>query len=257
LAICYLNGIGTKHDPSVAIKLFKKAARLGQKDSSLVLAELHKNGAFVKKSDSKAHKILVKSAEFKHTDSEYIVGLNFLNGSGVKRDLKKAKEYLVRASEKDHQDAIFQLGVLHELGDENDKQKAKEYYEIGAKNSHPASLNNLGMCKKDEGDDKEAVSLWLRAAEKGELNAIYNLGLACLFGEGIEQNVIAAINYFMIAADNEYPLAFESLGDIYSQCEFTEPNVPLAIHYYELSLYHGNKLVLPKLESLYHFSIGD
>jgi len=80
---------------------------------------------------------------------------------------------------------------------------------------------NLGVCyRRGEGvekDDASAVQWFRRAAEQGEALAQTNLGFAFYLGEGVEKNETEAARWFGLAAAGGEPNARHNLGICFSQ----------------------------------------
>ena len=60
-------------------------------------------------------------------------------------------------------------------------------------------------------NDREAVKWYLRAAEQGYPDAQFNLGMSYEFGEGVDQDVGAAIRWYRKAAEQENERAIARL----------------------------------------------
>jgi len=81
---------------------------------------------------------------------------------------------------------------------------------------------NLGLCyKRGEGVERDAAAAvhWFsRAAREGhEPLAQTNLGVSYYFGEGVEQNATEAVGWFGLAAEQGEPNAMHNLGMCYAQ----------------------------------------
>jgi hypothetical protein len=68
-----------------------------------------------------------------------------------------------------------------------------------------------------EVDKKKAVEWYTKAAEQGNINAQYNLGLMYRDGEGVEQNLDKAVEWLQKAADASHPEAQAALDELYQE----------------------------------------
>lgn len=77
------------------------------------------------------------------------------------------------------------------------------------------SLNQLGMDAHARGDFKEAYRYFTRAARKDDADAMNNLGMLLLQGQGVEADVDKAIVMFRRAAELGHSTAAHNIGYIY------------------------------------------
>ncbi len=74
-----------------------------------------------------------------------------------------------------------------------------------AKSDHPESLYNLGLCCLQgigmEKDERLAAKLFYRAAQKGCAEAKYNIGLCYAKGVGVRKDMGKAVEWWQQAAD--------------------------------------------------------
>lgn len=62
-------------------------------------------------------------------------------------------------------------------------------------------LNEIGQCQLDERNPEEAYDYFLEAAHMGNAQAIKNLAVLYLYGEGVSQNFEKSFRYLQIAYD--------------------------------------------------------
>ena len=63
-------------------------------------------------------------------------------------------------------------------------------------------------------DDVEAVKWYLKAAEQGNANAQFNLGISYYKGEGVKRNPSKAKEWFRKACENGYQKACDVLREL-------------------------------------------
>src|SRR6056297_1093709 len=101
---------------------------------------------------------------------KYDEAVKYLKGHGVKQDLRKAKQLLQEAASEASAPAQTLLGMIYKLS-------------------------------SDEASQKKSVKWFLEAANSGNIDALYQLGLAYYNGKGVDRNYRQALNYFKKAAD--------------------------------------------------------
>lgn len=166
--------------------------------------------------------------------ANYKVGELLLNGNGVSKDITKALEYIKKAAAYDQVDAQFKLGQLYAEGtivqkDLNDAlfwlKKARENGNSRAANliidiekslERKNTNNDVSPVEKKTSslaqtiakantyyDNKmysEAYPLMLAAAEAGDVESQYKIGLLLYKGNGTSKSKSAAISWWRLAA---------------------------------------------------------
>lgn len=138
-------------------------------DKQLMADALH---AYEKKIYKKAIEIWEKLAA---TNSDAMVNLGSLyaKGEGVAKDVSVAKSWFEKAVQKGHDVAAFYLGGMYEngIGVKKDDDKAIEYYKkVAYIEDFTTAKVKLALLLKDK-DTKEAMSLLIAAAHKGDSQA--------------------------------------------------------------------------------------
>ncbi len=91
--------------------------------------------------------------------------------------------------------------------DENEKRMMKR-----VKANDPAAMRQMGIEHYKRGDYDSALECWTKAANLGDLDAHYDLGLIYGFGEGVEKDMKKAVYYWEKAAIGGHPYARHNLG---------------------------------------------
>ncbi|TCK18569.1 hypothetical protein DFR30_1848 [Thiogranum longum] len=133
--------------------------------------------------DPEVQKLIAK-AESGDTEAQFKLGAAYDYGKGVRSDGNEAKKWYRKAAEAGHAEAQNSLGS----GYQADKQyeEAIIWYEKAAKQNHALATNNLGYLH-DLGlgvpkDRQKGYALYLRAAELGWAESMFNLGQ--MYGSG-------------------------------------------------------------------------
>ena len=145
----------------------------------------------------------------------------YLKGEGVKQDFTKAKEWFEKATEQHHMSAQAVLGSMYFFGygiDKN-KQKGKELIEESALSGDPIGQFYFGVLYEEAEPQKtykgiekniddsgfyqdfvKAREWYEKAAQQGNIQATYNLGVLYANGRGVEKDEFKARKYYEIAA---------------------------------------------------------
>lgn len=117
----------------------------------------------------------------------------YVDGHGVRRDLGRALDHYRRASLLGFLDAHYELGVvLRERARGDDLDEAANAFAVGAACGDAECAAELGFMLHEglgrRRNDREAVQWYRRAARRGVLRAMYNLGLSHEAGEGVARS---------------------------------------------------------------------
>lgn len=75
---------------------------------------------------------------------------------------------------------------------------------------------------------------------KGNAEDLYALGIAHYKGIKINKNISLAIKYLIDAASKDFYYAYTILGDIYSDCDYENYNIDIALSYYSKAADYGD-----------------
>lgn len=138
--------------------------------------------------------LLIIAADEGNPSAQYILAQNYALGSkNFKQDTSKALDYLRRSAEQDYSGALEIMGKLY----------ASDLKNLFARNNTFKSFTYEAALPVDY---KEARKWFLRAAEQGDKESQYFLGILFRDGLGVQQNFSEA--YFWIKLSN--PLAEEA-----------------------------------------------
>lgn len=96
-------------------------------------------------------------------------------------------------------------------------------------------INDKGACFYYDGDFACAVEYYRLAAAMGDTRAVSNLGYCYLYGRSIEPNLSLAIAYFQIAAKAKDVDAAYKLGDIYGSPKWGVMDKEKSVYYYTVA----------------------
>jgi hypothetical protein len=98
------------------------------------------------------------------------------------------------------------------------------------------------------------VALRLRtqeAANRGNAEARYNLGVIYEHGDGVLQNWVKAAKWYHLAADQGYAAAQSNLGAMYDKGEGVPQNYQKALNWYRKAADQGNSTAQYNIGSMY------
>ena len=122
--------------------------------------------------------------------------------------------------------------------DKNRKEKFEELKKAAEQGDANAQFN-LGVCyEKGDGVEK-AVEWWTKAAKQGHANAQYNLGLAYDNGRGVEKDLKEAVKWWTKAAEQGDAVAQYNLGVAYAHGDGVEKDLEEAVKWYKKAAEQG------------------
>ena len=144
-----------------------------------------------------------KSANAGDTDAMNNLGWLYQNGMGVSADDTQALIWYRKAAEGHSSAGMFNLGWMYENGRgvAKDEATAVEWYKKSADAGEPRAMNRLGVAASlglaGPRDYSEAyMARFLRAAEAGNSDGMFNLGWLYHNGLGQQKNEFEAYSWF-------------------------------------------------------------
>lgn len=208
--------MGTQKQKINISDLYEKA-RSGESQAQYELARSFILGENTKKDLAEGVKWLTASAEQDNADALLMLADQTAKGEGITKDIKAAFNYYLKATKLSHPDAEYKLGLfLIYHGQKINEGEALIRKAANANNPpHPDAQYELALLyltgfKNNENEirtDYEEAIRWLkRAAEKGHLRSLNELGY--LFAQGssdgsIRPNDNEAIKYWTMAAEHD------------------------------------------------------
>ena len=146
-----------------------------------------------------------------------------------------------KADELRYPPAQFHRAVCYEFGfavDEQDLGEALRLYKEAASGGHTAAINNLGAILRTSFPEL-AFDFFLEASNRGDVDAICNLGLCFLRGAGIPQDLTNGIRLISTAAEYRHVAALYHLGSCSMLGIGTPVQNSLAVRYWGLAAQSG------------------
>lgn len=96
-----------------------------------------------------------------------------------------------------------------------------------------------GVALYEDEDYVAAAAAFTKAAEKGNADAQFNLGLMYLKGQGVAQDNVQALKWFRQSAEQGNPKAQVNLGRMYARAKAVAPNFVTAAYWYRKAADQG------------------
>ena len=241
-----------KNDYFKAITWFKKSAVQGLAESQMAFGICYLYGTGVEKNDENAYYWFKKSAEQGYDVAQLKLGDCYRTGIGVEKDYEQAASWYRKAVEQGNEEANNRIDELKNeincIGDNNindyiklnnlakrgdtlaqsslgdyyykgigvdkDYDQAAYWYRKAAEQGNKEAQFGLGICCYISHDYRQAVDWFRQAAKQGEANAQYHLGFCYQFGTGVDKNNQKAMYWYGKAAEQGNEDAKEQLKTI-------------------------------------------
>ena len=130
-------------------------------------------------------------------EAQYHFGRMYVLGKGVVQDYVEAAKWFRKAGQQNHLRAAVDLYLIYNVEVYKEFHKAAEQGNAEAQ-YHLGLMYYLG--KGVVQDDVEAVKWFTKAAQQNHASAQYNLGLTYHNGKGVVQNYVTAVKWYTKAA---------------------------------------------------------
>ncbi|MBI5900148.1 MAG: SEL1-like repeat protein [Rhodocyclales bacterium] len=191
---------------------FVMAAQQGHVGAQVVVGQQFLEGKAVKGDSAQGVEWLLRAARSGNPVASFLVGRAYLTEGDSNGEA--ASNYLRVAAEAGHREAQFLYGKL--LADSKaivDKHRAARWLEKAWSAGHVVAANRLGELLREpvEGlrQHNRARELFLHAAEKGNVDAMYNFAEMQHSGIGGERDTFEALKWYGRAADGKHERAME------------------------------------------------
>lgn len=208
LALALHKGIGVQRDHCAAVQWLQRAAESGHAPAQCELATWYANGSGVAQDFARAATWYAQAIdggnELVRIRAQWGLGsLLAQGGQGLTRDVKRATVLCRKAANAGYAPAQATIGMLMSLAGQHDK--ALRWWDKAAEQGDPEAQYNLGMARlKGNGamQDPETAFVWLMyAAMAGVAAAQQRVGFAYATGLGVPQDLVEATKWFILASD--------------------------------------------------------
>ncbi len=244
-------GLGGETDVALAAMQFQSAADRGQVMGELGLGLLHagRYGGVV--DEALAIRWLERAAAKGHSLAHLTLGLLLLEQPLAVRDMARVVTSLTYAARAGEVLAMYRLGELQRTGDGipvNSVMAETWLRRAAVKGSVPALVSLVRLLSALEYPDYlTAAQLCREAADRGDAEAEYLMGVLCLEGRGVEPDATDAVRWFERAAKQGFVGAFERLGALYAEGRGVAQDYAAAAHWFGRAAAEGDR------EAVMHF----
>ena len=274
----YETGSGVTSDGKKALELYEKSAAAGHAPAQAQLTDIDFRGRDNIEVDwGKAYTMSQKASAGGNADAMAIEGFFLGTGNyGAEKDVKKAIELLRKSVDNGSNlgkalygyilfwtnsgtkaEAIKMIqesaqagepfgiaftGYCHECGYLSASfSKANKYYEEAADKGCVWAMARHGMVSTDlQYKKQEGHQWWARAAERGDGEALSQMGYKYLNGYSVEKSPEKAIECFNKGAQKGNPTAMSNLGYCYEEGEGVPADKEKAIMWYQKAVKYGD-----------------
>lgn len=146
------------------------------------------------------------------------IAYSYAAGTVVEQNLEESTKWFMKAADENDAEALDRVGgaYLHGAGIKQDISMAALYYKKSIiADGFADALLDLGLAYlKGEGvpqNTEHGFSLMIRSAKQGNAAAQYNMGYLYRNGLGTEKNMQEALRWYHLSADQEYDQAVDFL----------------------------------------------
>lgn len=253
----YLLGGLVKKDEKEALRWYQLSAKQDFATAVNNIGTFYLNGqGGLPKDSQKAMEWHVRAAFLNSPMAQNTVGINYAAGYGVEKNLPEAFAWMWIAASGDDPNA--QENILHlakEITYEQFLQAQKRIQKIVALQKEGKQEPPIGprpSVNDDQAGQKlaEEFQTQLSKAQKGDVQAQYQVAQAYALGKGVKQSFKEAFPWCQKAAESGLAEAQFSLAQTYRiGDDFVQPNLPEAVRWYKKAAEQKN------IESLYALGI--
>lgn len=157
-------------------------------------------------------------------------------------------------------DIILLLNIAEIAKINKDYKEAFKYYKFVADKGDLNAQFNLGMCyEKGQGvgkNNEEAVKWYRKSAEQGHIIAQFNLGFCYANGQGVEKNELEAVKWYRKSAEQGNAVAQFSLALCCENGQGVDKDAKVAVKWYREAAEQGNVSAQINLGVCYKYGKG-
>jgi TPR repeat protein len=226
----YLTGQGVPKDPKAARKWFERASYVGYVPAGKTLGDIHFYGYDTPRDIKKAVDYYTKAATVGYAPAQYSLAEIYYYGEpGIEPNQAKALGWYEQAARLKHPGALYALAVAYDSGEGvvADPSKALAFYRDAALAGNVDAQSAMGSYFYEGSggvakDDVAARQWFDSAARQGQKDAMFNLGVMQMKGEGGPKNLVLSWVWLRLAKSKGYPNADAALAAVEKQMSAEE-----------------------------------
>ena len=224
-----------------AIYWYAKLADQGDEVAMFELASMHSNIRYNNLDIDKSIKLYSELIMRNNVKAMYYLAQIYYKGEYVPRDYKKAFALFTAAANNNDVLSQHKLAIMYRKGEgvSKDLDKSIYWYRLIIDNNKPSRVVSrhmyyLASLYKNELKDYDSAFYWYsKSSEMGNEDALVDLGLLYLKGQGVEQDSEYADSLLSQAAESDRSIIYFRIGLIYKN----------EIQDYEKAFYYFSKSV--------------
>lgn len=249
-----------KIDKSAAFKCFKEAADRGNVFGLYWMGKMTKQGEATPKDQMKAEAyfdqvfdLLDPMAEAGDVMAQLYLGWTYENCAVGDSFARMAAHWYRKAAEQNDANACYCMALCYMFGFGviQDDNEAIEWTRKAAELGNNASQYNLGAYYMNSQDFENGRLWWQKASKSGHGGASYMLANMYLLGDGVEQSLDRAIEYYKRAADKGHVDALYEMGVYYTEGKGVQQSYTKAFQCWQSALEYAKPELNPHQEQTY------
>ncbi|MCB1276147.1 tetratricopeptide repeat protein [Prosthecobacter sp.] len=245
-ALAYFRGDGIRQDFVEAARWFRMAADQGQTEAKFYLGECYANGWGVDPDLEEAAFWYRQAADGGHPTAQLCLGVCYATGKGVRIDDQEATKWYLLAADQGNPKAQMLLGVCYEKGrgiSQDLKAAAGMYHAAAAAGErdakdHLVSLSSINAFARALND---GLLEWLNIGDELEPDDQFDLAQQYAQGDGVQHDLKAAANWYLLAAQAGHSGAQNNLGVCYDRGEGVSQDSRQAAVWYRKAAEQGDE----------------
>jgi TPR repeat protein len=229
---------------STAFTAIAQAAAGGHCEAQFAMGERYRQGLAVAQNWFEACRWYAMAAEQGNARAQCALAGCYCEGKGVKKDLVRAFVWYEKAAAQNLPQAQWNLGELYATGlpgVDPDPKKATLLCKRAANAGFAPASATLGALFSRANKHESAVQWWTKAAEQGDLEALFNLGQAYRLGLGVVKDEAKAFECMLRAASGGVAAAQSRIGLAYATGDGAALDPIEACKWFELATLGGDK----------------
>ena len=243
LGVLYIRGMGIQQNMEKGVEFYKRAARLGHASAQFNLGLAYFTERGVKYSPGKAKLWWEKAAIQGHAGAQYNLAAILWSGKGVGKDQASAMHWFRKAVHNGSVPAISFLRKLYQPMQQVLVENIKEINNRETSRSIPLieemGMYKLAKQAMQEGSHDQAFKYWQPLAKDGHAESQYQVAVLYEQGLGVDQNLEEAIDWYRSAAEKGEPNAQFRIG-LYHINESDDANPSLGLYWIQSAADNDN-----------------
>jgi len=188
-------------------------------EAEYFIGELYYDGEKVNKDSKKAFEWFLKSANNGDASAQVLIGMMYAEGNGTDKNLKESTKWFRKSAVQGNREAQAFLGQAYLYGDgvPMNYSEAEKWLTLAADGGFAYAQRDLGFLSLKTNTDesiRKAIKYFKMAAEQGEPESQFILGVAYKSGEGVDKDYQKAKKYLTEAKNKGIEKAGIELSEL-------------------------------------------